>query len=134
MSSQGATHRRATMTPNSERTSSEAAAARMRALIHHLMSGPQEAWSTVLARLERAVCAYEIDFRAFLNGQRHRPPFELGTVLEAAFRQIAAAAERGAVPRLAAETLEARFQAGRRLLMHRLERADRTHPRNVTAA
>jgi hypothetical protein len=117
--------RRPAMTPNAERTSEQAADARTRELIRRLLASTQEPASTRLGRLEEGVRAYEVDFRAFLNGQRRHPPLELAMVLDAAFRPPFAGTALPAVSRFAVEALKARFHAAQRLLTQRLSRAER---------
>jgi hypothetical protein len=95
-------------------------------LIRHLLMRDSEVAPSLLGRLEDGVHKYEVEFRAYLNGQGQRPPIELGGTLAAAFVELAAATDRPS--RFHLDALEARFHAAERLLMHRLERDDRRSP------
>lgn len=95
-------------------------------LIRHLLMRESEVAPSLLGQLEEGVHTYEVDFRAYLNGQGQRPPIELGGTLAAAFVEIAAAA--GGKSQFQVEALEARFHAAERLLTQRLERKDHGSP------
>ena len=95
-------------------------------LIRHLLMRDPEVAPSLLNRLEKGVRTYEVEFRAYVNGQGQRPPIELGGTLAAAFVEIAAAA--GGKSRFQVDALEARFHAAERLLTRRLEREDRRSP------
>ena len=94
-------------------------------LIRHLLSRDADVAASLVARVEEAVGTYETEFRGYLNGQRQRPPLELGAVLETAFVELAAAGSARGASRFRVEALEARFDAAQRLFRQRLERDDR---------
>jgi hypothetical protein len=94
-------------------------------LIRHLLSDSRPAAAALVNRLDDAVRVYEVEFRGFLNGQGHRPPFALGAALATAFQELGEAPERRRALGFRLEALEARFHAAERLFTQRLERPDR---------
>jgi hypothetical protein len=107
---------------------SSRAAALVGELIRHLLTHDPETSPALLARIEDAVHTYETEFRGYLNGQRQRPPVELGAVLKTVFVELAPDAGARTASCFRVETLEARFHAAERLLTQRLERGDRHLP------
>ena len=101
------------------------AAALVGELIRHLLARAPDVAPSLLAQLDEAVRAIEVEFRGYLNGQGQRPPLELGAVLGTVFVELAAAGSARGASRFHVEALEARFHAARRLLTQRLERDDR---------
>ena len=95
-------------------------------LIRHLLMRAPEVAPSLLSQLEEGVHTYEVEFRAYLNGQAQRPPIDLGGTLAAAFVEIAAAA--GGKSQFQVDALEARFHAAERLLTLRRERVDHRSP------
>jgi hypothetical protein len=94
-------------------------------LIRHLLARDPDVAPPLLAKLDEAVRAFEVEFRGYLNGQGQRPPLELAAVLGTVFVELAAAGRARGASRFHVEALEARFHAARRLLTQRLEGDDR---------